>query len=298
MKLYKMVYDIQKKFGLHYNGPPRYLSESEQQFRIDGMKEELQEYIDAVNLEDQFDSLLDLQVFVCLAMQAHGFPVEEGFKRVCEANANKEVGKNVKRRNYALDLVKPKDWEPPNHSDLLYPTGILILDGPDGSGKSTLAKMLNDKYNGCSMHATWTREWDGKMDHYLDSIFREAIKLAEDRLVVLDRHWMSPFVYSQVHKQAGVSDFGWYTKIHKEIETHKVKTVVCLPTREWYIPFFRELRESRDEMFNTGEMQVYDLYHEILLSESSNPDVRRYTMDLHTTSMPTFCNEIRKWVQS
>lgn len=140
-----MVEDIaefHRKFGLEYTGKPRLLPESLQAFRMRFLREELKEYSDAVwsawdqsqldlierdqgelvyHLESALDSLVDL-VYVALGTSyLHGFNFNEAWRRVHAANMRKvrAVTASESRRGSTFDVIKPVDWEPPSHKDLV-----------------------------------------------------------------------------------------------------------------------------------------------------------------------------------
>jgi len=96
-------------------------TDEEKDFRIVAMQEELDEYMDAETKEDELDALLDLVIFAIGTAERQGMleVFEEGFRRVMRANCNKNVGKNAKRGNFQIDLVKPEHWKPPVLTDLV-----------------------------------------------------------------------------------------------------------------------------------------------------------------------------------
>jgi len=107
-KLMGLVKAMHKKFGLENATGPHDLVEDEKQFRADAMLEELNEYIAATTLVDQYDALLDLIVFAVGTLERHGFPLLAGFEKVMEANMTKELGQNGnKRGGFKRDLDKP-----------------------------------------------------------------------------------------------------------------------------------------------------------------------------------------------
>ena len=113
-KVMDLVKAMHKKFGLENTTGPCDLSEEEKQFRSDAMLEELNEYIAADTLVDQYDALLDLIVFAVGTLERHGFPLQAGFEKVMEANMAKELGQNgEKRGGFKRDLVKPEGWTAP-----------------------------------------------------------------------------------------------------------------------------------------------------------------------------------------
>lgn len=120
----KMINAIAKmhlKFGITH----KHLkwTDEEKDFRIVAMQEELDEYMDAETKEDELDALLDLVVFAMGTAERQGLlgVFEEGFMRVMRANCNKLVGKNAKRGNFQIDLIKPESWQPPILTDLVDP---------------------------------------------------------------------------------------------------------------------------------------------------------------------------------
>jgi hypothetical protein len=118
-RMVKKIKKMHNKFGIPCEQVA--FSDEEEKFRITAMQEELDEYIKAENDEEAFDALIDLVVFALGTAERRGWlhNFEEGFDRVMFANMLKEVGKNQKRGNFALDLIKPDYWEAPDHSDLV-----------------------------------------------------------------------------------------------------------------------------------------------------------------------------------
>lgn len=115
--MFERIKKMYEKLGpeYDYSGPPRMLSDKEAKFRIDFLQEELDEYIDACNENEMtaaYDALLDLIVVAFGCLVRHGFPYKEGMDAVMTANEQKQPGTTAKR-GFALDLVKPAGWIPP-----------------------------------------------------------------------------------------------------------------------------------------------------------------------------------------
>ena len=93
----------------------------EKEFRICAMQEELDEYKEAKTAEEELDALVDLVVFAFGTAERQGWIsiFEHAYHRVMNANMKKEIGTNTKRGSFKIDLVKPKGWKAPNHSDLI-----------------------------------------------------------------------------------------------------------------------------------------------------------------------------------
>jgi len=113
-KLMDLVRAMHEKFGLENTKGSVHLTKEEKEFRSAAMLEELNEYIAADTLVDQYDALLDLIVFAVGTLERHGFPLLAGFEKVMEANMAKELGQNgEKRGGFKRDLVKPEGWKAP-----------------------------------------------------------------------------------------------------------------------------------------------------------------------------------------
>jgi len=111
------IVEMHRKFGI--DQVP--FSPDEKKFRIKCLMEELEEYVNAIDPADELDALIDLVVFALGTADRQGFsPIwDEAFRRVMEANCNKEVGPNTKRGSFAIDLKKPEGWKAPSFDDLL-----------------------------------------------------------------------------------------------------------------------------------------------------------------------------------
>jgi NTP pyrophosphatase (non-canonical NTP hydrolase) len=92
------------------------------QFRIDFLKEELQELQDAVDAgapDDVVDALIDLCVVAIGTLNAFNVDAYEAWNRVHEKNMQKTAGVNPTRPNAFgfPDMIKPENWTPPTHAD-------------------------------------------------------------------------------------------------------------------------------------------------------------------------------------
>jgi len=287
------VKQMHDKFGFDNPPFPKELSEGEYKFRCMALAEELFEYIesivgkdeefqdihdglkqcithmkilddvdDPIILEKQFDALLDLVVFACGAMVCHGFPIEEGFKRVMSANMAKELGHTGKRGNWKKDLVKPEDWKAPDLLDLVTsskPKGVIILDGPDGVGKTTIAELLKEKYDAEYIHLTWSPEIEERMDCYMWDALYEAVNKSKDGLCVIDRHYLSEMIYAEVYRE-GTKYKGMHESVIRKLNEIGAMLVLCLPEdKERYLKHFDSLKEDREEMYTTMD-EIYKAY--------------------------------------
>jgi len=126
MTQFDMVGEFHVKFGLPTvaDGPPRPLTDHEFEFRSRFMREELDEYEDAVaegDLAKAADALVDLVYVVLGTAHLHRFPFDEVFAEVQAANMRKVRASSAEesRRGSALDVVKPEGWTSPDVEGVL-----------------------------------------------------------------------------------------------------------------------------------------------------------------------------------
>jgi predicted HAD superfamily Cof-like phosphohydrolase len=122
--VYDDVAEFHGKFGLPFGIKPRELTAHEHAFRVKFMKEELQEYEEAVeegDLAKQFDALIDLLYVVVGTILWHRFPFKEGWRRVHAANMAKVrvLSAKASKRTSKYDVIKPEGWTAPDLSDLV-----------------------------------------------------------------------------------------------------------------------------------------------------------------------------------
>ena len=122
----KDINEMQYKYGVHKwihdnrDNPDqlkRYL-----EFRIDFLREELDETEAALvcmDSEEIVDGLIDLCVVAIGTLDAFGVDPYKAWDEILKANLAKEVGVKPERPNPMglPDLIKPEDWEGPDHSD-------------------------------------------------------------------------------------------------------------------------------------------------------------------------------------
>lgn len=131
-----------EKFELGYNGKPRMLDYSLNDFRLKFMQEEIEEWAEchpklqkakekgdhrriAALLNKQLDALVD-EAYVVLGtayLQFGPTLFNEAWKRVHHANMQKvrakKEGDPRSHRDSSFDVVKPEGWVPPDHYDLV-----------------------------------------------------------------------------------------------------------------------------------------------------------------------------------
>lgn len=122
--LHQDLIDFHTKFGLVYEGPPRNLPQDLFEFRKKFLQEELDEYIEAEELDDRekmLDSLVDLVYVAIGTAQLHGFDFNEAWRRVQAANMAKVrcERESDSARGTTYDVIKPPGWVAPDLSDLV-----------------------------------------------------------------------------------------------------------------------------------------------------------------------------------
>ena len=117
------IYQMQSKYRTRdwVENNPEKLKEF-LKFRIAFLQEELDETRQAYMLNDAeevVDGLIDLCVVAIGTLDAFGVDPYKAWDQVLKANLAKEVGVKPSRPNPLglPDLIKPEDWEGPDHSD-------------------------------------------------------------------------------------------------------------------------------------------------------------------------------------
>lgn len=87
------------------------------EFRINFIREELNELETAETAEDVVDALIDLCVVAIGTLDSFEVDANEAWDEVLEANMNKKTGVNASRPNPMglPDLIKPEGWKAPSH---------------------------------------------------------------------------------------------------------------------------------------------------------------------------------------
>ena len=301
-----MIRMMHRKFGINYGGIPRPLEKDEYIFRCIAMQEELLEYIHSIfNIEDkstiketvdeikahletlelrtnmdlseQFDALVDLSVFLRGACERQGFPYDEGWEEVMEANMRKELATSASqsKRGFKRDLIKPADWFPPNMKQFTYPSGLIILDGPDATGKSYLAEKLATRFNGTVFHHTWSKEIDETIPSYFGTTLARCIEVVElGGLAIIDRLYLSEQIYSKVFRNNAEKWEQEMVNISIMVKQMNAIEIICLPyDKERFLNFFNSMVKQRSEMYGSMS-EVYDEYLTRGYEDPDDPFIR------------------------
>ena len=115
---YEMVKEFHKSFNHPYSDKPTLINMNLAQKRYDWMKEEIDEFLEAVENRDiyeQADAMIDLIYFALGTLVVLGVTPAEVFKVVQNANMSKlwEDGKPRFREGDGK-VIKPPTWEDPH----------------------------------------------------------------------------------------------------------------------------------------------------------------------------------------
>lgn len=112
-KEYQMVKEFHKLMGQPIGEKPRLLSSDRVDLRAKWLMEECSEFIDADNVEDQADALIDIIVFALGGFVEMGILPERLFEVVHQANMQK-MGPGGKPIFIDGKVSKPPGFVPPN----------------------------------------------------------------------------------------------------------------------------------------------------------------------------------------
>lgn len=126
--------------------------------------------------------------------------------------------------------------------------GIIILEGADASGKTTLAEAIEDyvgEENTLYLHAGMT---DNPFQLAMD-LSKKAIEASNDRLVIIDRLWLSESAYGNSYRSGSRIKAG-YRCFDRLMLKHCALNVLCVPSNiAEHKKAFDKIREERHEEF-------------------------------------------------
>lgn len=110
-KIYRFISKASDNEKLHYL-----------EFRAKFIQEELTELFEAINNEEAdevVDAFIDIIVIALGSLDAFDVDIKKAWKRVHYANMQKKIGVKDSRPNPLglPDLVKPENWQAPQHFD-------------------------------------------------------------------------------------------------------------------------------------------------------------------------------------
>lgn len=320
-KFLKDIRDFHQKFGLGYSGTPRHLSTEEAEFRSQFHFEEAGEFLEGVVELDkakQLDALVDL-VYVALGTAYRmGLPFDKAWDRVHAANMSKQMAANSSesKRGFHLDVVKPEGWAPPVLDDLVEAraenrTGtqlarVIVVEGPDACGKTTLAKTLARELGGVYWHMTRTEHLSGQaqLDYQKNSIENIRDNLNQGKTVVVDRNWISEYIYGRVLRRVGFKEL---EKIAMDFIALNPFTIYCMDVNaETAAARHRQHIDQAHPYSDQQYIDVYQSYQDFMMNEPNlsgigGKNATVYLFDsneLWPSRLNEFADKVRKWVSA
>lgn len=114
---YNMVKEFHETFGHPVENKPILLTMQRANARVDWMREEIDEFIEATvnnDIYEQADAMTDLIYFALGTLVEMGVPPAEVFKVVQEANMSKVWKDGTLHRREDGKVIKPPEWQDPH----------------------------------------------------------------------------------------------------------------------------------------------------------------------------------------
>ena len=139
---------------------------------------------------------------------------------------------------------------------MAYP--IFILEGPDNGGKSTLAKALARKCGAEIVHSTY--RFKGRMAAYHLAQFRKALRIAQNKPVVLDRWWPSEVAYGNTFRDG--CEYAQNLPFYQQLgHDYWCSYTYCMPARwEEYWSWCLKVWNQSEEMYEPDEAKYHWLW--------------------------------------
>lgn len=146
------------------------------------------------------------------------------------------------------------------------PRGIVLIEGADAAGKTTLANHLRERYGARYLHSIVRRDiWRWHL-----GALRSALRMADDELVILDRHWLSEQAYGQVFRGGPAYDAATRC-FDRVLQRAGAITVLCAPLDiKRQLDRHGDLKTKRPEKFDNIE-RVARLYLDLRLGNTAHP---------------------------
>jgi len=112
-KAYELVREFHRAFNLPLRETPGLLSQERAQRRCAWMREEIEEFLEAQDVSDQADAMIDLIYFALGTMVEMGVKPQELFEIVHRANMDKLFPDGKPHYNACSKVIKPDTWRDP-----------------------------------------------------------------------------------------------------------------------------------------------------------------------------------------
>jgi DNA polymerase III delta prime subunit len=152
---------------------------------------------------------------------------------------------------------------------------IIVLEGPDGVGKTTLGQALAKRLDGHYIHLHY--RFPKAMWHYHVAAFEWALRIAEDRPVIIDRWWASELVYAAAFR--GGSPWPMMGRmLDRAALKHGVTYVLCQPEdKEAYLDHYHHVKAADEDVLGSRAV-VYDRYLDWKARMAGRKDFMTYDM--------------------
>lgn len=121
---FEQIVEFHEQFDVVTREKPGLPDNAMVDFRIKFLKEELSEFIDAVeknDLPEMIDALVDLTVIAMGTADIFGFDWQPHWEEVIKTLMTKKKANHAgeSKRGFAADIVKPVGWVGPDHQSIL-----------------------------------------------------------------------------------------------------------------------------------------------------------------------------------
>jgi len=110
---WEKVREFHEKFGHPYRDLPRFMHSERAEKRYNWMQEEIDEFLEAEDIYEQADAMIDLIYFALGTMVELGVKPDQLFDIVHRANMEKLFSDGTPHYNNEGKTIKPENWEDP-----------------------------------------------------------------------------------------------------------------------------------------------------------------------------------------
>lgn len=219
----------------------RLLSREGSQIQYKNLQNEMStllHWINQGNLENEVNSLGHLLFHTLSNLKYMGINIDGVMEEISKSELSKEG----------------EHWTPPDLAQFCQTTnevkGIVVLEGTDCSGKSTLAKEICKQFGGSIIHHTWNEELEKNYDKYMFNSFIEIIGRSKHELVIVDRAWISEYLYAKVYRN-GTKWHGIQQMLSGALKNNNALNIYCrVKDYEAHDERFKESKEKGKELYD------------------------------------------------
>jgi chloramphenicol 3-O-phosphotransferase len=140
--------------------------------------------------------------------------------------------------------------------------GIVVLEGANATGKTTVANELQRRHDAVIFHQTY--RFKHNIFAYHQAVLKRALQLAKNRLVVLDRLWMSEAVYAEIYR-GGTPWPHQGRVVDRVLQRACAIQVMCVDgSDEELLSRYRKTRANRTDVDAQNNLVANKLYRTVL----------------------------------